>query len=197
MTSFALGYTDAGFVYHTPLADKQADEQLSSIQLKAVTNALLANYKSAEKMNDKQVERLLKKFDINGDGTITSEEVVKSGGDKYDILQLGANQDVKDKISSDIDYYNKIGKVDGIGIGIKQGIFWSISKSFVIRYTNKEDLIGLFSDKKICEYYNSSLWENIDNRSKLHMKELLQHFLTRDEIKNLKFTQEQIEYFTK
>lgn len=201
---------------HQKQKDKDAEEQSRESDFDAVARAMLQNCEghkgSGEKMyiqttegkkTAKDISVWLQEVDSNKDGIITADEVKKAGGDKFDILKMNADEKTRKKLSDDMEGEKLIGGLIGIGKGISTNkVAWNFAKPFVIKYTNKEDLKNLFSNKKARAYYNANYWgktEEAVNKNKTtreHMREVFQaHGFTEKDYKEMGFSDAQIKFF--
>lgn len=201
---------------HQRQQDKDAEEKSRESDFDAVARALLQNYGghkgSGEKIyidtpdgkkTAKDVSVWLQGLDTDSDGIITADEVQAGGGDKFDILKMNADEQTRKKLSDDMDGEKLIGGLIGIGKGISTNkLEWTFAKPFVIKYTNKEDLKNLFSNKKVRDYYNANYWgkdeASVKNNktTRGHMREVFQaHGFTEQDFRDMGFSDEQVKFF--
>lgn len=201
---------------HQRQQDKDAEEKSRESDFDAVARALLQNYDghkgSGEKIyidtpdgkkTAKDVSVWLQGLDTDSDGIITADEVQAGGGDKFDILKMNADEQTRKKLSDDMDGEKLIGGLIGIGKGISTNkLEWTFAKPFVIKYTNKEDLKNLFSNKKVRDYYNANYWgkdeASVKNNktTRGHMREVFQaHGFTEQDFRDMGFSDEQVKFF--
>ncbi|MBR2525124.1 hypothetical protein IKE67_01530 [bacterium] len=201
---------------HQKQQDKDAEEKSRESDFDAVARALLQNYNghkgSGEKIyietadgkkTAKDVSVWMQNLDTNQDGVITADEVQRGGGDKFGILKMNADEKTRKKVSEDMEGEKLIGGLIGLGKGIGTNrLEWKFAKSYVIKYTNKEDLKGLFSNKKVRDYYNANYWGTDEKSLKKnettreHMREVFQaHGFTEQDYKDMGFSADQIKFF--
>jgi len=202
---------------HQKHADKTADEQTRDTDFDAAARALLENMSGhkgsgkkvyIETSNGKKtasdVSVWMNNLDKDKDGIITAKELEAGGGDEYDILKMRADEKTQKKVSEDIESEQLIGGVIGIGKGLTAPkMAWGIAKKYIVKYTTKDGLKDMMSNKKVREYYNQEYWGTDEKSAKANasarerMKEVFQaHNFTEQDFRDMGFSEEQVKYFS-
>lgn len=206
--------SDYKLVYHVPNSDAKSDEQARKTNLDATSKALiscLSGHKGSgdgvyyvdangKKITASAVKDEIKRLDSNNDGVILFDEAVKNNANAKTLELLGFNCDEtqQKKIQETVKTERLVEGIKGLSMGLNIGdmIWKSLAKGIVSKSTTKENLLEMYSEPKVREYYNQEVWGSKSDAGRKHSREMFQEKgFTEQDLKKCGFTDEQVKYF--
>ena len=206
--------SDYKLVYHIPNSDAKSDEQARKTNLDATSKALiscLSGHKGSgdgvyyidangKKITASSVKAELQRLDSNGDGVILFDEAVKNNASSQTLELLGFNCDENQqkKIQQTVKSERLVEGMKGLsmGLNINDMVWKSLAKGIVFKSTTKENLLEMYSEPKVRDYYNKEVWGAKSDAGRKHSKEMFEkNGFTEQDFKNCGFNEEQIKYF--
>lgn len=202
--------------FHTKQAGADEEKYSRESNLEAAARALIINFSghkgsgdkvyidnNGKKMTVDDVSVWMNNLDKNKDGTITQKELQAGGGDRLGILKMNATPEEQEKVSKAIYKEQIIGGMKGMRKGLNTPwVGWKVAKPIIKKNTSKADMTYMLKIPEVKEYFDAEIWGKTTKKAeenencREHFRELVQDYkYTKEELKALKFTDEQIKYF--
>ena len=168
MSSFEL-------TIYTPITDLSEKEtaEYRKTKIDAAAECIYGTIDNSmqKEYSKKKISEWLMKIDKDNNGTLTADELVLSGGDSKNILKMSVNTPAEEHeaLQSAIYKEQELCGIKGMEKGLNtKGLAWSIAKPIIVKYSNKADIMDMFKNPAVIDYY-----EGMNDCSKAHMLEIL------------------------